>query len=272
MYLGTALAELLYKAAMIPPHARILDIGHGCGDSLLVLAKQYEPACLHGVTSVPAHAHRARERLGHRATVWCADVVRWIRSDQATHSIYDVILALDCAYHFSDRAEFFRDAYARLAPGGTLALVDLVSAWPYPVATDATASKGTTASNLFHASTLPTPTRPPSVWHRIQHWCACYVSGSNPHAFVSFDKYKAMLLDAGFDYIEMQDISHDVFPGFSSFLLSIGVHDQAWRGGSAWQWRALRAFGKLVQTWAKGGNAAYVRCGLIVARKTQPHK
>ena len=33
MYLGTALAELLYKAAMIPPHARILDIGHGCGDS-----------------------------------------------------------------------------------------------------------------------------------------------------------------------------------------------------------------------------------------------
>ena len=108
---------------MIPPHARILDIGHGCGDSLLVLAKQYEPACLHGVTSVPAHAHRARERLGHRATVWCADVVRWIRSDQATHSIYDVILALDCAYHFSDRAEFFRDAYARLAPGGTLAPV-----------------------------------------------------------------------------------------------------------------------------------------------------
>ena len=95
MYLGTALAELLYKAAMIPPHARILDIGHGCGDSLLVLAKQYEPACLNGVTSVPAHAHRARERLGYRATVWCADVVRWIRSDQATHSIYDVILALD---------------------------------------------------------------------------------------------------------------------------------------------------------------------------------
>ena len=87
-----ALAQFLHQAAQIPPDARILDVGHGCGDSLLLLAETYNPACLHGVTFEAAHAQQARQRLGERATIWCADAVEWLKNSVDT---YDTVLALD---------------------------------------------------------------------------------------------------------------------------------------------------------------------------------
>ncbi|WFD20507.1 T-complex protein 1 subunit delta [Malassezia caprae] len=179
------LAELLHGAANVAPGDRVLDVGHGCGDSLLLLS-QRPLTCLHGVTSLPAHAQRAQKRLGDKAQVWCADAVDWLAQEHADS--YDVILALDCAYHFRDRSLFFQRARKHLKPGGRLALVDL-----------------------------------------------------------------------------LRDISHDVFPGFSTFLQGLGIDDQVWRGGGYTQWAALRAFGRVVQTWAQGGDAGMIRCVLVVA-------
>lgn len=226
-------------------------MGHGCGDSLLLLAEQYKSACLHGVTFEAAHAQQARQRLGERATIWCADAVEWLMDSADT---YDTILALDCAYHFSDRAAFLRTATEHLAPGGTLALVDLVGAWPYP-------------TWLTPAPSVPAPRRRPTVWERVQHYMVCTLSRTNPRAFISFDAYRDLMNKAHLDVVDVRDISHDVFPGFAAFLQGIGVHDRAWRGGSVWQWWALRAFGSVVQRWAQGGDTGYVRCGLFVARK-----
>ena len=246
-----ALAQFLHQAAQIPPDARILDVGHGCGDSLLLLAETYKPACLHGVTFEAAHAQQARQRLGERATIWCADAVEWLKNSVDT---YDTVLALDCAYHFSDRADFVRTASQRLAPGGTLALVDLVGAWPYP-------------AWLTPAPNVPAPSGRPTLWERVQHYVICRLSRANPHAFISFDAYRALLHEAHLDVVDVRDISHDVFPGFAAFLQGLGVHDRAWRGGSVWQRWALRAFGSVVQKWAHGGDTGHVRCSLWVARK-----
>lgn len=232
-------------------------MGHGCGDSLLMLQDR-APRCLHGVTSLEAHARRAQVRTRPDTKVHCAEAVAWLA---ATTHTYDTILALDCAYHFADRPAFFRAAHDALAPGGTLALVDLVAAWPYA---DDGADDG-----AFHASTLPPPTRAPSYVRTGAHRLACMLTRTPAHAFVSFDTYRAQLRAAGFDAaLEMHDISADVFPGFAHFLQQLGTgSERLWRGGSGLQTLALHAFGRVVAQWAHGGDVGYVRCGLIVARK-----
>ena len=250
-----ALTRRLHDAARLPPHARLLDVGHGCGDSLLLLLDERAPHTLHGVTSLAAHAQRAQARTGDRATVHCADAVAWLA--QTPHT-YDAVLALDCAYHFADRPAFFRAAHAALAPRGTLALVDLVAAHPYP--TDA----------AFGASSLPAPTHPPRAWARAKHRVACALSGTPPQSFVSIDTYRTQLADAGFapDAVEATDISADVFPGFAHFLTHLGTGDErVWRAGSSLQLYALRLFGRVVAQWARGGNTGLVRCVLVVATK-----
>jgi len=247
-----ALAELLHTAANVAPGDRVLDVGHGCGDSLLLLS-QRPLTCLHGVTSLPVHAQRAQRRLGDKARVWCADAVDWLAQDDGAES-YDVILALDCAYHFRDRALFFQRAHKRLKPGGCLALVDLVSAWPYPE-----------PSISFTPSTLPAPSHAPSLGQRVQHWMTCYLSGTPAKSMIPCAMYMEQLRAAGFSSMQLRDISHDVFPGFSTFLQGLGIDDQAWRGGNHTQWAALRAFGRVVHSWAQGGDAGIIRCVLVVA-------
>lgn len=230
----------------------MLDVGHGCGDSLLLLSRG-SLSCLHGVTSLPVHAQRAQQRLGNQAQVWCADAVDWLAQDDGADA-YDVILALDCAYHFHNRALFFERAHRRLKPGGRLALVDLASAWPYPE-----------TSSSFTPSTLPAPMHPPSWGKRVQHWMTCYLSGTPTQSMVPCSTYMEQLQTAGFSIIQLRDISHDVFPGFSTFLQGLGIDDQAWRAGSQMQWAALRAFGRVVHTWAQGGDTGMARCVLVVA-------
>ncbi|PKI82328.1 hypothetical protein MVES1_003516 [Malassezia vespertilionis] len=232
-----ALAEQLHSAAQIPSNARILDVGHGCGDSLLLLASQHEPQCLHGITSIPAHAKRAQQRIGARAMVWCADATQWladttdqcsVHGEHARKGEYDTILALDCAYHFQNRPAFFRSAFQQLKPGGALALVDLVGAWPYPEH----------PAYDFVPSTLAAPKHGPSVWQRLRHRVVCYLTGTPPGSFVSMDNYATQLQHAGFSAVSIQDISHAIFPGFSSFLQGMGAEGEAaWRGGSRWLWR-----------------------------------
>ncbi|WFD31100.1 hypothetical protein MSPP1_002133 [Malassezia sp. CBS 17886] len=213
-----ALAQLLHGAADIPRAAHVLDVGHGSGDSLLLLA-QAQPKCLHGVTSVPGHARRAQERLGDRGTVWCADAAAWLRHEasaaqserarvstkgapaEAACRQYDTIFALDCAYHFADREAFFRNAYDRLAPGGALALVDLVSPWPYP--------EEDALPCAFTASALPRPQRGPSITQRLAHWLTCMLTGTPTQSFVPMAQYVQQLGCAGFPVhrAEMRDIS-----------------------------------------------------------------
>ena len=131
-------------------------------------------------------------------------------------------------------------------------MIDLVGAWPYPE---------------WACSDVPPPTRPPSLYTRAMHYLACQLSGTNPYAFVSMEEYKAQLETAGFTYVEITDISHNVFPGFSRFLCAIGRGDDStWRNCT--NLHAFHAFGRLVSRWAAGGDHSMVRCVLVTAHKT----
>lgn len=244
-----SLAHLLHEAAGIPINARILDVGHGCGDSLILLARR-SPSVLHGVTSIPFHAERARKRSS--AQVWCDDATTWI-ADHVPSATYNTILALDCAYHMAPRHAFFENAHCALLPGGTLALVDLVGAWPYPA---------------WAESPLPPPTQKPSLMSRVMHYIVCWIAGISPEAFVCMDEYKAQLETVGFKDTRICDISHDVFPGFSRFLCTLGCENgQPWCG-STLSLHAYHSFGRVVSRWAAGENQGLVRCVLVTARKS----
>ncbi|KAI5828992.1 S-adenosyl-L-methionine-dependent methyltransferase [Schizophyllum commune Tattone D] len=223
-----ALALRMVRAARIRPNARVLDVGHGTGESLLLLLRHPAvpvPAHLVGITSLPAHARRSAQRVERflqtlpeterpqSVTLHCADAVR--RPAHATHPFnsaddlrFDTILALDCAYHFRTRFAFLQQALSNLAVGGRIALADIAF-------DDLTLD--THRSKLIRAALRMMP--PDNVWTTTT-----YVKNMEQMGYVD---------------VTLKDITDDVFPGFVGFLKS--------RGRGWW------AFGALMEVYFSAG-------------------
>ncbi|CEH14780.1 hypothetical protein CBOM_02602 [Ceraceosorus bombacis] len=285
----------------------ILDVGHGCGDSLLLLARTLRPRRLHGVTSLPAHADRARSRLrtfyharsrasaqhgtlstttfeqtNEAGQVWCGDAIEfldsYLRQDEALKGErYDLIYGLDCAYHFRTRDKFLQLASQRLKPGGVLVLFDLVAAWPYPLdrSNQTIRSPSTTSPqhsshdfSIFHADHKTPMASPPTLSTRLLHRLTTRLSGVPSTNLKDVSQYLSDLKAAGLQPVEVQDVSSSVFPGFSTFLQGLG------KGGENTardEWNVdfigLRGFGRIVNRWAKGGAEGAVRAVVTIAKK-----
>ena len=269
------LAEILQDAAGIGPNSRVLDVGCGAGDSVLLLRERFSPAVLHAVTLSDGDAKRLADRLEKSAAekdksvaVWSGDAIRWLiatSGDAGEEQQYDVILALDCAYHFQTRTDFIKLASKRLAPGGKLALFDLMTA--YPTSTSAAISA---LPNGITVQELPPPTCAPSLLASLRHKLTCTLLNVATSNLWSWDRYASELRACGFadEGVRMSDISAGVFPGFARFLQSLGKGDEsAWRGGGAGMLMGLRSFGDVVERWGRGGDEGMVRGVLVVAEK-----
>ncbi|KAF5374894.1 hypothetical protein D9758_000223 [Tetrapyrgos nigripes] len=179
-----ALAKKLIQAAQIKHGARVLDVGHGTGESLTFLLSNPSVnliSSLTGITSLTTHHNRSLERLSQikvpkdtEINLYEGDAVYRpgaVRHplDPNSHATFDAILALDCAYHFKTRELFLRQSFEHLAPGGRLLLRIFV--WMQP------------------------------------NW----KDGKVP-------RYIEQLERISFVDVTMEDISEDVFPGFVEFL------------------------------------------------------
>ncbi|KAF7320421.1 CBS-domain-containing protein [Mycena kentingensis (nom. inval.)] len=191
-----ALALKLVEVVRLKAGARILDVGHGSGDSLLMLLSHPavpRPSHLSGITSLPAHHKRSQARTAQvgtdiPVTLYAGDAV--LRAGILNHPFavgktYDAILALDCAYHFNTRRDFLQQAFAALAPGGSIGLADICFA------------------------------SPETTRMRIAKTILRLMPVANA---ISMDEYVAQLQTIGFTDVHMEDMSKDVFGGFIGFL------------------------------------------------------
>ena len=112
-----ALAVRLAEHAGLAPGSRLLDVGFGYGDQLLLWRHRFAVGPITGIEIDEDGLAAARGRLADAAL-----------SRDEWGGGHDHVLALDCAYHFAPRRDFLGRARQALVPGGTLALTDLVVA------------------------------------------------------------------------------------------------------------------------------------------------
>eukprot|EP00050_Salpingoeca_kvevrii_P014946 m.42046 g.42046 ORF g.42046 m.42046 type:complete len:343 (+) comp6072_c0_seq1:650-1678(+) len=189
-----ALALELASAAQLQPGQSILDVGIGCGDQLALWASHFAPRAITGVTIEAAQARIARQKTadlmlqgGARVHVVQGDAVE-LDSLALGAEVFDVVLALDTAYHFRTRQRFFHVASKRLGPGGIIALADIVAvdseAWPTRLVLRLLAG-------------------------------VCDIPFAN---LVQAAQYKQQMQDAGFTVVHFREIDDFVLPTLSRFL------------------------------------------------------
>lgn len=188
---GDALADALADVAGLAPGQTVLDVGVGFGDQDLRWAARLDLARLVAIGLTDAHlafgTRRARERGLDRRVEFRRMSATDI-ADGFAPATFDRVLALESAFHFRSREDFFRQAHTVLRPGGVLALADIVPISVVPGTDDPL------------RLTLFSGMQPVENWYGI-------------------DEYRDRLACAGFDGIETTSIRERVFVPYLRNLL-----------------------------------------------------
>lgn len=128
-----ALALRVAEAADLRPGDTLLDVGFGFADQDLLWMERRPPARIIGLNLTASQVEVARRRVAARGLEDRID----LRLGSATDiplpaQSVDAVVALECAFHFRDRARFFEEAHRVLRPGGRLALADILPMPPLP--------------------------------------------------------------------------------------------------------------------------------------------
>src|SRR5262245_24213224 len=120
------LSERVCDAAAVADGQRILDVGCGFGGTVQHLNQRLRQVRLSGLNIDERQLARARQhviaRPGNEVDFHEGDACAMPFPDAS----FDVVLAVECIFHFGSRARFFEEARRVLAPGGRLALCDFV--------------------------------------------------------------------------------------------------------------------------------------------------
>ena len=113
------LARLVAGTARMGPGDSVLDCGFGFGDQDILWAQSFRPDRIAGLNITPSQVALARRRV---AEAGLADRID-LREGSATAipfalESFDVVVALECAFHFHTRVRFFQEAWRVLSPGG----------------------------------------------------------------------------------------------------------------------------------------------------------
>jgi SAM-dependent methyltransferase len=122
------LTRRICHAAEVADGLRILDVGCGFGGTLDHLNQRLHGCQLVGLNIDARQLARASDLV--RPTH--GNTVRFVEGDACAMAFdddeFDVVLAVECAFHFPSRKQFLRQAARVLRPGGSLALSDFVCA------------------------------------------------------------------------------------------------------------------------------------------------
>lgn len=123
------MARLLAKSGKLSKAKNLLDVGFGFGEQDLLWTTEFDVRHIEGVNITPLHVEVANKRKNQTSV---CDRINY-QIGNATklpfeNNIFDRVVALESAFHFDPRTEFFKESHRVLENGGMLVIADMVSA------------------------------------------------------------------------------------------------------------------------------------------------
>ncbi|RMD99133.1 MAG: SAM-dependent methyltransferase [Deltaproteobacteria bacterium] len=123
------LSRRLYEAAGVQDGMRLLDVGCGFGGTIAALNERFSGMKLVGLNIDERQLAYARRKVHPKN----GNEIEFIEGDACRlpfgEDAFDVVLAVECIFHFPSRRRFLDEARRVLRPSGRLALSDFI---PHP--------------------------------------------------------------------------------------------------------------------------------------------
>lgn len=120
------LSQKVYDSAKVTDNMRVLDCGCGFGGTISSLNNRFNNMQLIGLNIDPRQLARAKEQVQPRAQNHLGFIEANACQLPFADNSFDVVLAVECIFHFPSRERFFQEVSRVLKPAGTFAISDFV--------------------------------------------------------------------------------------------------------------------------------------------------